>query len=104
MLEDGSIPPDRVPTITRLLESQLAQMDALIEQMLETARLEDRSVELSRERFDVRWVVQEQLDVFRPLSSVHQLILDGAPEPLLVDGDHSRVSMIVANLIDNAIK
>ena len=104
MLEDGSIPPDRLPTITRLLETQIAQMDALIEQMLETARLEDGGVELPRDRFDMRWVVQEQLDIFRPLSSVHQLVLDGASEPLLVDADRSRIAMIVANFIDNAIK
>src|SRR5438093_1259324 len=104
MLEDGSIPPDQVPSVARLLEAKLAQMDLLIEQMLETARLEHNRLELSRERFDVRWVAQEQLDIFRPLACGHHFVMDAAREPLLVEGDRSRISTIIANFMDNALK
>jgi PAS domain S-box-containing protein len=104
MVADGSIPPDQVAPIARLLEAKLAQMDLLIEQMLDTARLEHDRLELSRDRFDVRWVVQQQLDVFRPLSPAHHFVIDAAREPLLVEGDRSRIATIVANLIDNALK
>jgi PAS domain S-box-containing protein len=104
MLEDGSIPSAQVPAVARLLEAKLAQMDLLIEQMLETARLEHNRLELSREMFDLRWTVQEQLDIFRPLSQGHQFLLEGAHEPLLVEGDRTRISTIVANLLDNALK
>ena len=104
MLEDGSIPPERVAGVARLLEAQLAQMDLLIEQMLETARLEDPGVELARERFDVRWVVQEQLDIFRPLSSRHRFVLNGSSSALVVEGDRARIASIVANFMDNAMK
>jgi PAS domain S-box-containing protein len=104
MLEDGSIPPDQVPAVARLLEAKLAQMDLLIEQMLETARLEHNRLELSREKFDLRWAVQEQLDIFRPLSQGHHFVIKGAHEPLLVEGDRTRIATIVANLLDNALK
>jgi PAS domain S-box-containing protein len=104
MLEDGSIPAERVAGVARLLEGQLAQMDLLIEQMLETARLEDHAVELARERFDVRWVVQEQLDIFRPLSSRHRFVLNGSTAALVVEGDRARIATIVANFMDNALK
>jgi len=104
MLEDGSIPPDQVAPVARLLEAKLAQMDLLIEEMLETARLEHDRLELSRERFDVRWVAQEQLDIFRPLALGHHFVVDAAREPLLVDGDRSRIATILANFMDNAIK
>jgi PAS domain S-box-containing protein len=104
MLEDGSIPAEQIPTIARLLEAKLAQMDLLIEQMLETARLEHDVLELSRDRFDVRWVAQEQLDIFRPLAHGHHFVVEPAREPLLVEGDRSRIATIVANFMDNAIK
>ena len=104
MLEDGSIPPDQVPAVARLLEAKLAQMDLLIEQMLETARLEHNRLELSREKFDLRWAVQEQLDIFRPLSQGHHFVIKSAHEPLLVEGDRTRIVTIVANLMDNALK
>ena len=104
MLEDGSIPPAQVAGVARILESQLEHMDLLVEQMLETARLEDVRFELAHNRFDIRFVVQEQLDIFRPLSSDHQFVLSGAREPLLVDGDRTRIATIIANFMDNAIK
>jgi len=104
MLEDGTIPPDQVPPVARLLEAKLAQMDLLIEQMLETARLEHDSLELYREKFDLRWVAQEQVDVFRPLAQGHHVMIDAAHQSLLVEGDRSRVGTIVANFMDNALK
>ncbi len=104
MLEDGSITPDQVVSVARLLEAKLAQMDLLIEQMQETARLEHDRLELSRDRFDVRWIAQEQLDIFRPLARGHHFVVDGAREPLVVEGDRSRVATIIANLMDNALK
>ncbi|TMC81103.1 MAG: PAS domain S-box protein [Chloroflexi bacterium] len=104
MLADGSIPPDQVPAVSRMLEIKLAQMERLIEQMLDTARLEEESNEPSRETFDLRFVAQEQIDVFRPLSGGHVLVLDGGDGKVLVSGDRLRIAMIVANLLDNALK
>jgi signal transduction histidine kinase len=76
----------------------------LIEQMLETARLEDDSLDLFREDFDLRELAQEQLDVFRPLSADHRLLLSADASPLRVVGDRARVSTVIANFIDNALK
>jgi PAS domain S-box-containing protein len=104
MLEDGSLPPDQFAPVARLLEAKLAQMDLLIEQMLETARLEYDSLQLYREKFDLRWIAQEQLDIFRPLAQGHHFAIDAAHEPLIVEGDRSRIGTIIANFLDNALK
>ena len=104
MFEDGSIPPEQVAPVARILETKLAQMDRLIEQMLETARLEHDQLELNREKFDLRWVAQEQVDIFRPLAQGHTFAVDAAQQPLVVEGDRSRIGTIVANLMDNALK
>ena len=104
MLEEGSIPPDQIPAVARLQEVKLAQMDRLVEQMLETARLEHDAFDMFHETFDLGDVVQEQLDIYRPLSQGHHFVLDADDRPLLVAGDHARVGTIVANLMDNAVK
>jgi len=104
MLEDGSIPPEQFAPVARLLEAKLAQMDLLIEQILETARLESDRLELYREKFDLRWVAQEQLDIFRPLAHGHHFAIDAAHQPLIVEGDRSRIGTIIANFLDNALK
>ena len=104
MMQDGSITPEQVPAVARILESKLAQMDLLIEQMLETARLEEDTFSLYRAPFELRDVAQEQMDVFRPLTIGHRLVMSADEGPLVVVGDRARVGTIVANLLDNAIK
>jgi PAS domain S-box-containing protein len=104
MMEDGTIPPEHVPQVARLLGGKLAQMELLIQQMLETARLEHDRIELRRERFDLRAVAAEQMDTFRPLASGHRLVVAGGRRPLLVKADRLRIATIIANLVDNAIK
>jgi PAS domain S-box-containing protein len=104
MLQDGSIPAGQIPAVARILETKLAQMDVLIEQMLETARLEDQSLDLYRAPFDLCGVAQEQIDVYRLLTDGHRLILSADEGPHVVVGDKGRIAAIVANLLDNAIK
>lgn len=106
MLEDGSIPVEQIPEVARLLETKLAQMDLLVEQMLETARLEHDSTDLDkvRDSFDLGELVQEQIDIFRPLSRRHDLVLERSQMPLVVSGNRSRIATVIANLADNALK
>ena len=104
MLEDGSIPAEQIPAVARILEAKLAQMDVLIEQMLETARLEQDGLDLFRETFDLRGVAQEQVDVFRPLARGRALVMSGDVGTLPVEGDRAKIGTIVSNLLDNAMK
>ncbi|TMF84805.1 MAG: PAS domain-containing sensor histidine kinase [Chloroflexi bacterium] len=104
MLEDGSIPPDQMAPITKLLGVKLAQMELLIQQMLETARLEDERMGLRQEVFDLGQLAEEQIDGVRPLVSDHELILVRSSLPALVHADRGRIGTVIANLLDNAIK
>ena len=104
MLADGTVSPGQFASVARLLDLKLAQMDRLIEQMLETARLEHDDLELAQETFDLRFVVQEQIDILRPLTRDHRLVLDAGDPAPLVRGDRTRISTVVANFLDNAIK
>ena len=97
MLEDGSIPADQIPAIARLLESKLVQMDMLVDQMLETARLEHDNSAQYRDAFDLGEVVQEQVDILRPLARSQTLVVAQAGEPLPAVGDRARIGTIVAN-------
>ena len=104
MMQDGSITASQVPAVMRILETKIGQMDTLIDQMLETARLEEENPDAFRETFDLCGVAQEQIDVFRPLGDGHAIVMDCDPTPLLVVGDRPRIGAVVANFLDNALK
>src|SRR5438270_9687772 len=91
MLEEGLIAREQIPAVARLLQTKLAQMDMLIEQMLETARLEEERVELFRDTFDLTDVAREQMAVFGPLNPDHRFVLAADEAPLLVTADPARI-------------
>jgi PAS domain S-box-containing protein len=104
LLEDRAIPPERIPQIAHMLEGKLAQIDLLVEQMLEMARLENDRLELHREVFDLRELAQDQIKRFQPLTERHDIAMAEESTEVMVESDRSRVATVVGNLIDNAIK
>ena len=104
MLEAGGLPSEQITRIAHVLEGKLAQVDLLVEQMLEMARLENERMELKVEPFDLRELTQEQIRRFQPVAIRHRLELADGSDPAMVMADRSRVLTIVGNLIDNAIK
>src|SRR5262249_61529873 len=90
--------------VTRL-RAKLDEMNQLINEIVETARLEDSALELQETRLDLRDVVQAALHALEPLTGEgHQLVTRVADQPVTVVGDGSRLRMIVTNLVHNAIK
>ena len=104
MFEDGSISGPQVPKVAKLIEAKLAQMDLLIEQMMETARLEYGDLDLHKTAFDVGELLRTQVETFRPLTDGHDLFTDLPEVPVRVLADRSRIGTVIANLVDNAIK
>ena len=107
MMEDGTLAPvgEEVGSVLPMLRAKLDEMNQLINEMLETARLEDSALELDVSRLDLRDVVHEAVRSLEPLAGErHRLLIETAGGPVLVDADRSRVSMIVTNLVHNALK
>lgn len=80
-------------------------MKSLIEDLLELSRLE-RLEELKVEEIDFEAIVLSSLSTVRPLavSKEIDLIVAGADDTLLVQGNSVLLSRAVSNLVDNAIK
>jgi PAS domain S-box-containing protein len=104
MLEDGGLAPERISQIAHLLEGKLSQVDLLVEQMLEMARLENERLELHLEVFDLRRLTTDQVAKFQPVAPAGDLEMSAGSTPAMVRADRARIATIVGNLIDNAIK
>jgi signal transduction histidine kinase len=72
--------------------------------MLEAARLEADRAFLNRTAFDLADVVFEQAEAFSSVSDAHSIHVVKPRGPAVVSADRDRISTVVANLIDNAIK
>jgi signal transduction histidine kinase len=107
MLSDGSIQPDHpaTPRILEVITDKLEEVSDLVEQMLETARLEDSQLHLQLEKQDLGQLLGEAMERVRPRAlPAHSLVLTVTAEPVTVLADRSRVLTSLTNLLDNALK
>jgi signal transduction histidine kinase len=107
MLEGGLMGDlnDRGRKAMPVISAKVLEMNALIEQMIEAARLEDGALMLRPVEADLRDVVHEAVEMARhPVDATHKIRLKMPDKPVLVRIDAERVKTIVTNLIGNAIK
>jgi signal transduction histidine kinase len=107
MLEDGSMGemPAAMRPIFPILSNKVSEMNMLIDQMLETARLEDSSLHLNLAPVDLGDALDDAIRTVRPFASNrHRLVVDRGNGELPVNADATRLNTILVNLIGNAIK
>jgi signal transduction histidine kinase len=100
----GPVPPsfqDVLPIVT----GKIDEMNRLVEQLLDSARLDDNRLSLTRRTLDLRQLARQCAEAVAPYSRAgHRLHLRLGTAPVLVDVDRSRISGVITNVIDNAIK
>ena len=107
MLTDGSLALDSAATakVFTVISAKLQEVSDLVEQMLETARLEDSRLQLRLERQDLTGVLTEAAERIGPLAAAnHDVEIAFGLESAPVLADRDRLLTIVTNLLDNAVK
>src|SRR5205823_13671592 len=76
-----------------------------IDQMLDTARLEDSRLQIRRRRVDLARLVRESAANVELLHGrTHRVRTVGCDTAIMADLDVNRISTVVGNLVSNAIK
>ena len=89
-----------------LMERQLGHMVRLVDDLLDVSRISLGKVELKKERVELAAVVQSALETSGPLIEQmdHDLSVAVPQEPIYVDGDMTRLSQVLSNLLNNSAK
>jgi signal transduction histidine kinase len=106
MLEEEALGPltPQSRSVLPIVIAKLNEIEMLVEQMLETSRLEETLV-LNCERVDLRELCLEVVGTMRPLlDGGHRIEVVEPEEQVVVSADRSRIGTILANLLGNAIK
>lgn len=107
MLERGSLGeiPEGARKALPVLTAKADEMNALVEQMIEAARLEEGRLELSPRRADLREVARATLEMAEPFTdATHALVFESPDIEIPVTIDVERISTVIGNLLTNAIK
>jgi PAS domain S-box-containing protein len=105
MLEDGSLPPERLPEVHATLSAKVRHMRWLVDQLLEAARSDTDPMGLSLTEIDLRDVAADVARSYQLADNRrHPLRIEMPDEPVPVVADRARIETIVSALIDNAVK
>ncbi len=89
-----------------VIERQLAYLTRLVDDLLDVSRITRGKITLTREPLEVATFVTSAVETVEPLMQEreHELILQIPPEPLRVDGDPTRLTQALGNVLGNAAK
>jgi signal transduction histidine kinase/ActR/RegA family two-component response regulator len=92
--------------IRAIMERQLSQMVRLIDDLLEVSRISSGKVVLQRSRVDLRAIAGVAIEASQPFIAAgqHEFTAELPVGPVWVDGDASRLSQVIINLLNNAAK
>ena len=98
--------PADVRWATNIIDRQAEHMSRLVEDLLDVSRITRGTIELRRDRVDIGDVIKGAVESSSTLidKNHHRLKVSLPEEPLTVDGDLTRLTQIVTNLLDNAAK
>ncbi len=99
------LPPDSmirkmIATMTR----QIARLERMVKDFLDTASIEAGELELRKEAHDVRGIVSAVVPLFAADASARTIDVQVPEAPVVVECDELRMEQVLTNLISNAIK
>ena len=105
LLEGGLEDAEHREEFVRVIRDQAVRLQALVEDLLSLAELERPDATLRREPLDLRVLAAEQVAQVREAATRAglELALEGAAT-VPVSADRVRLTQVLANLVDNAVK
>jgi PAS domain S-box-containing protein len=112
-MSNGLVVLDRAPPggeqarrAVEILQRQISHMARIIEDLLDIARISRGKIRLVRERIELNHFVRHTAEDYRPLFEQRGIAFDVrlSGGELFIDGDRTRLTQVVANLLQNAAK
>ena len=104
LLKNAGGDPERHRKATQMLERNFQRLSSLVDELLEVARLQAGNLKLDTGPMELDHSIQETLENFTDVAK--QQGVDVVPKlvPVTVDGDPKRLSQVMYNLLNNALK
>jgi PAS domain S-box-containing protein len=91
---------------TAVIHRQSEHLTRLVDDLLDVSRITQGKIKLQKERIDLITVIERAVEVSRPMMDQRkqQLTVSLPDETVMFEGDLTRLSQVVSNLLNNASK
>jgi signal transduction histidine kinase len=102
----GGADAGRSPKLQQMMERQVDHMVRLVDDLLDVSRISRGKIELRPETVDVGKLMDQAVESTAAAAGAggHSVVVSHPSAPLLVRGDALRLTQVLCNLINNAIK
>ncbi len=106
ILRHDSAPMETRQAAIQTVGRQAEQMAHLLDDLLDVSRITQEKIRYEMRPHDLRQVVRDAVDAIRPtiIRHRHGLTMRLPDEPVIVNGDESRLMQVIENLLTNACK
>lgn len=105
IMDGTAADPEAVQRSAGIVHDEAGRMGRMVSELLDLARIESGQVVMRQEPVDVRTLLQNVVERFRPRSEEAGVALTTRMADLpAVAGDGDRLAQVFANLLDNALK
>jgi len=87
-----------------IIDKEADRLVKLVDDLLDLSRLEDKRISLQLGQVEVGTLVDETLARLRPLAGQRTIDVQAPPTAVVALADRDRLSQVLTNLLDNAIK
>jgi two-component system CheB/CheR fusion protein len=87
-----------------VIERQVDHMARLVDDLLDVTRITRGKINIQSERLDLAELLRRVVEDLRTILDRHTFSLEVAEEPVWVQGDRTRLSQAIGNLLNNAAK
>lgn len=89
-----------------VIERQVKHLVRLVDDLLDISRITQGKIELKRERVELAEVVGRGVELASPLleRKEHALTVEVAEQGMMIEGDPTRLSQVIANVLNNSAK
>jgi len=96
--------PKRDQDALRVIAGQAKRLHALIDSVLNLARLHNGQAQIARQMVDLAGLARRVVDDAGLMETGHILEFRGPDTPVVITGDRVRLEQVLQNLLDNAVK
>jgi signal transduction histidine kinase len=88
----------------QVADDNIVRLRRLIESMLDLSKIERGELEMYREKVNLRAIVCDVIEYLKPLATEKNIKLNSEVEGINLEADKDRITQVLTNLIENAIK
>ncbi len=104
LIRDGELEPAEMREFAGDINKDALRLNRMITEMLDLDRMEAGRFTLHKAPMDINETIEETVARARPMSNIHDLVIDLDTSLPEFDADRDRMVQVLTNLVSNAVK